>query len=243
MSKLEIDYNTYLINAGNIYTLCIFINICIGYYYYNKFNSTLKLFYYYNLFDFSVSLLLALVNYQELYFIVFDRLFKSLNITDTNFFQWFSFFNVFIILSFYFSNHLIFFNNKIRLWQMGVIIFIFIFLKSYFENSLLIYNSLGQSLLAIFMLIYSGLHLYRQFTKEITVLPLFKNPYFWINISLFLPASISIIYGLLGESIYTEDFISFCKLGIFVVFLQCIAQFILIFAYKYAKNTKYLSQE
>lgn len=71
------------------------------------------------------------------------------------------------------------------------------------------------------------------------ILPLQRNPYFWIATGLLVPNLFGLILRLAGDSIYGDNFVLYCQASIGKNIISCLGSILLIMAYRFSHLAKY----
>lgn len=125
------------------------------------------------------------------------------------------------------------------IWALVVFELVMVFgFKSYQE-----YDSVSSTVKNFFILLGSGLFLYRFYRTDSGNLHLQKNPYFWIGIGLFLPTLTEIFMEFVFTKLYTSDIDSFFKYYLYRNASQIIAFMFFIYGVWQAKYLKHLPNE
>lgn len=197
----------------------------------------LKIFFYYVL----VSLLLAiLIHIVYAYYTYFASLLAYFKIANTNAFDIFFYLRNDILIAYFF--YLLMTPRKIAKWILyaGLALAVYniincIVWKGYLSPG--IFAPLSDD---IFCFMMPAIYCWVLFQED-TVLPLRKNPYFWITMGLFMLSLTTFFYYLTENYLFQNDEILYEKLSVGRNFLMIIEQSMYVVAFYYAKNTKFLS--
>lgn len=125
------------------------------------------------------------------------------------------------------------------IWALIVFEFIMVFgFKSYQA-----YDSVSSTVKNFFILLGSGLFLYRFYRTDSGNLHLQKNPYFWIGIGLFLPTLTEMFMEFVFTKLFHTDIDSFFKYYLYRNASQIIGFMLFIYGVWQAKYLKHLPNE
>ena len=111
----------------------------------------------------------------------------------------------------------------------------YLFIEGYLVYG--VFNPTADAVFAFALpLIYLG-YLYRLDT----MVPLSKNPYFWISLGLVVPNLISLIFHFVGNKLLETDFILFAKLTIAKNGITVIGHILIAIGFYYARYVNFLS--
>lgn len=200
-------------------------------------SKTLSIFYYYSF----VTLLISLLIHGILIFAsVFAPLLSYFQITNTNAFDFLFYLRNDILLAYFF--YLLMTPRKIAKWILytGFSLAIYniincIVWKGYLNPG--IFAPLSDN---IFCFVVPAIYCWILFQEE-NIVPLRKNPYFWITMGSLMLALTTFFYYLTENYLFQNDEELYQKLSIGRNFLMMIEQSMYIIAFYYAKNTRLLS--
>ncbi len=216
----------------------ILFPLAVGFWKYKKLNNQLTIFYYYIIIGFLLNFFSKTVIWynKTLYKPILD----FFDIHNTNFIDYFFFLRNFLLLGLFFS--LIIEQKKIAqlVKYVGIELAIVCTINYLFVEG---YKNIGifnPTVDAFFCSIIPLLYCKTLFIYD-DLLPLNKNPYFWITIGQIMVALIGLFFFFTQNHLVDSDEELFNKLAVGRNVLMIIEQIMYAIAFYYAKNTKYLS--
>ncbi len=243
MNELDKHYNELLNISGKIVTYFSLIPILIGLFYYKTFNKPIKLFFYLLIFELGLNILAELfiwsVNIESHYKSFWKPILTFTKIEDTNFFNGFSYFASFLFVGWFY--YLIMQKASFSLWLKWICFGLCVFevINYIFIDGFRSKGAIGLVSSNFYVVVMAGLYLW-YLSNNPPDLPILKNSYFLISITLLVTSLISFIYSFTAETIYETDFVFYCKIKIFRNCINMLSQIVILAAFIRSKYLKYL---
>ena len=168
---------------------------------------------------------------------------RKLDITSLTFISPFSYLVKFICIGFFFRAVIADARWKKIFKYVIVALVIFEIVQVIFFHTYRMYDSLSSTLKNIFLILGTSLFLFRFYNNDKISTRLQKNPYFWISLSLLLPALADIFLEFIFQKLHQTDTMGFYKLYIVRNTSQAIGLLLMIVAVRYFKNLRFLPKE
>lgn len=244
MLSIEKIFNNYLILSGQIEIIFIIVPITLGIIKWKLHSKALRILWWY-----CVVTLLLNVGEQVFILLVRNKNFQpyilptllKYEIKNTSFLSILYFTKNFILLSWFYIELLKKDFNLSWVKYVIVILLIGLWTNHLFIEGFKGYGVINRSFDAIFCFCLPLLYSHFLF-KDTNLVPLRKNPYFWINIGLISTALLAFYLFLAGNKIKATDNILFFKLAILKNIIAMIEQLLITVGFYYARYTKYLLQ-
>ncbi len=164
---------------------------------------------------------------------------KCFHISDTNFLNILNELTNFIGLGFFFYYVLL--KEKRSKWILwaSLILSIAVVINYFFIQGYNMGGGFNSTASALYCVILPLIYMWIIFNQD-SELPISKNPYFWVNLGLILPSTISLFLYFSGGIIHKFDFTLFVKLKITSNFIEIIAQFITAIGFYYTDKLKFI---
>ncbi len=172
--------------------------------------------FYYCLLSFTLSLIEFILQKfilvrEFIYFNEVYKFFTSLGISDFNFISPFSYLIKFIFLGMFFRNIFLLEKLKTTFHYLIYLMVIFELVMVLVFDTYRVYDSLSSTIKNIFLMIGSGLFLFRFYNNSRSTSTLQNNPYFWFGIAIFLPSITDFFLEFIFYKLYKTDLSSFYK--------------------------------
>ena len=241
MNELEKYYNEIFNISGKIATAFSILPLLVAYICRKNLNKTMKAFLWYLLIRFSLNVLTELFIWSanKHYKVFWKPILQPLKIENTFFFNGFFTLNVYISLGLFY--YLLFKKEKIGqiIKYSAIFLFFFQIINYLFIDGFRDFGLVGPTVASSFMIFLPCYYLW-YISNQPTELPISKNSYFWISIAVSIPHLITLLFMVIANKIYTENFILYCKIHIGRNFIEILSQFIFAYAFTKAKYLKYL---
>jgi hypothetical protein len=239
----EIFFNQLFILAGKAVIGCMIIPILIAFIKKNCFNKPIKIFFIFCLLSIFVALFLqAFIWFVDNYTVFARPYLNKWNIHDTLFMGIFAYINHFALLGWYYVVSTK--SEKLRQGIKWLSIFLFVTtLTNYlFIEGYNVYSSFNATASAVFCFVLPMIHLWFVFNTD-SVVPISKNPYFWIDLGLVVPNLIGLFLHFAGSKIYGDDFILYVKISLGKYVFVVISQIFFAIAFYRARYTQFLPEK
>lgn len=242
MNSTENTLNEISILMGKIATICMLIPIIFALYNNKYLNTIIKIMLWFCIIRFIVSLLNIIIIWAtRTYRDFFIPILNSLDIHNMNFISILAHLNYFGLLGWYFS--LVIQNKKIKKIIQLVSIFLFfasiinfLFIEGYKNHN--VFNSTSAN---IFCFLLPLIHLWFIFNED-SIVPIVKNPYFWISLGLIIPNLTGLITSIIGKKLAQTNLALYLQVDIGYAVLQILGYLLIAVGFYYARYTKYLPQ-
>jgi hypothetical protein len=205
-------------------------------------NRSLKIFWGYLSLDFLVAFAAQLFIWAtKAYKDFFKPILEKLNIHDTNFISIFNYLTTFLLLGWYFHN--VFESKRMQLLVkiITIILFFSTILEGFVWHDFREFSSINATIYTVFCLFMPSLHLWFVYNK-MTIAPLSKNPYFWLNLGLILPNIIGLFLDIIGNQLFLTDKTLFYEIFIAKYYFVILAQLLYAVGFYFARYTKFLPE-
>jgi hypothetical protein len=240
MEEQILFYNAIWMNIAKIALGFMIVPMCFAFINYEFLNKLLKLILLYLIVTFLVSLGEQLIYQLLLYLYANNRsILEYWNIYNTNFYQ-----ILFILKDFGFLGVVFYYlilplkiSKPILYLSWGLILVSLInyfFIDGY--NSFSSFNSSAQSFFTFSLPIIYMWILYHTDSK----IPLFKNPYFWINLGLIIPNLLSLFLYFAGDKISHSDFLLYVKIMIGRSIIEIVSQILFTIGFAHGRYAQFL---
>ncbi len=241
MNSSEIGfYNDLLVFYGRIALSTLILPILIGLWQGRVLNKPLRFFLLYLIAGLTIALLEQLFLWStSAYYPAWKPYLDYWKIGDTNFIQILYYLKNFALLGWFYTLLL---PNQVGIWvkRVSVLLFVVALINYLFIEGYHVYGVFNPTADAVFCfvlpMIYLG-YLYRQDS----IVPLSKNPYFWISLGLVVPNLISLVFHFVGNQLIETDFILFAKLTFGKNGIAIIGNILLAIGFYYARYTQFLT--
>lgn len=236
MNETEKYYNNLLVISGYFPTFFLLAPILLACWKWKQLTLPLRFFFWFCfwLLVFNVLVLLFIWSYTE-----HQSFWKSYlgnwGIENVLFSRIVFYFNDFIFLGY--SYFLVLLPNKSKRFHYLLIALlcllscvIYVFVDGY-QN----YGSVGQIFKSVFVLIIVGICFWQLFTSKNTKHSIRKQPFFWINLGLLIPVASTILFESVGDLLFQNDFVVYCKWHILNNAIEILGQIFFIIAFWKAK--------
>ncbi len=229
-----------LLESGQLATVFMLIPIIVVFIKWKYFNNILKIFFWYCVAKLSVSLLHQILIWATGYFIdIAVPLLNKWHITDTNFMGILSYLSNFALLGWYFYSVIP--HKKIAegMRWLSIGLFVAAIIDYLFIGDFRDYGVFCPATSSIFCFALPLIHFWFLYREE-TIVPLSKNPYFWISLGLLIPNLVGCFLHFTGDAIYSENFALFTKISIGKMVLEIIGQIFLAIGFYHARFSMFL---
>jgi hypothetical protein len=235
-----IFYNDLLIFYGRIALSTLIIPIIMGLWQGRVMNRPLRFFLFYLASGLTIALLEQLFIWSTTkYYPTLKPYLDYWKIEDTNFYQILYYLKNFALLGWFYSLLL---PNSVSIWVKRVSIFLlFAALINYlFIEGYLVFGVFNPIADAVFCFVLPLIYLGFLYQKD-SIVPLSKNPYFWISLGMVVPNLLNLIFQFIGNQLLETDFILFAKLTIGKNGITVIGHILLAIGFYYARYVKFMS--
>lgn len=164
---------------------------------------------------------------------------KFLSLKSFNFYSIFFILNDFLLLGYFF--YLLLSPGKIAKWVLiisyGALVSVlinFLFLEG--PDGFGAYNSTVQAFFNFILPVFYMWILYHTDSK----VPLYKNPYFWINLGLIIPNLLGLYLYFAGDTIKNTNFLLFCQIMVGGSIIEIISQILITIGFAYGRYAQFL---
>lgn len=164
---------------------------------------------------------------------------KAFKIENTNFFQILYYTIDFVLIGYFFSLILKPYRLSELIKVISSIFLISIIINYLFIEGHNVYGVFNPVCDAIFTFIIPLLYMWFLF-KKTTIVPLNKNPYFWVNVGLIVTNLVALYGFFVGNKLQQTDFILYVKISILNQISSIIGSVLIAIGFYYARYTKYL---
>jgi hypothetical protein len=242
MNEIDKYYNELLNLSGKVTTAFSILPILVGAVFYKRFfTKPLKIFFWYLVVRFSLNVLMEVFIWSanKHYLIFWKPIFKALQIENTLFFNGFFFLNNFILIGFFYYTLLNIDKKTQWLKYLTIGLSIFEVINYFFIDGFRQFGMVGPIVVNSFTVLLPCYYLWH-LSNSPPNLPILKNTYFWISLSLFIAHLIAFLFMFTGAKLYETDFALYCKTSILRNFVEISSQIGFIFAFTKSKYLKYL---
>jgi hypothetical protein len=200
-------------------------------------SNALKIFFYYCVCGTFLNIFIqAIISFMPF----FKRILNPLGIENTSSFDFFFFLRNFLLLGLFFS--LLLAPRKIAVWvrYVGIGLAVACTINYLFIEGYKGFGVFNPTVDAIFCFAVPLIYCWYLFQQD-DLVPLAKNPYFWITIGQLMVALVGFFFFFAEDKILKTDENLFNKLAIARNILMIIEQGMYAVAFYYAKNAKYVS--
>lgn len=240
MTQIELEYNNYFIFSAKITIATMIIPIVVGIINKDKLNKPIKVFLWYCIITFVLNIfeqvfIWTTMHYRDL----MNPFLKKFDIKSTSFLQIFYYLKNFTLLGYFF--YLIIkpkkLANYIKYTSIGLVILSivnYVFVEGY--NSFGVFNP---TIDAIYCFVIPLIYMWYLYNTD-TVVPINKNPFFWINVGLILTALIGLYLFFTQDKLEKTDLLLFFKIAMVKNLIMIIEQILEAIGFYYARYTKFL---
>jgi hypothetical protein len=233
-------FDQLIILLGKSTTFLMLISVFLALYKKKYLNKPLKIFFWYCIAKFAVNLLHQTLIWATGYFRdIAVPLLNKWHITDTNFMGILSYLSNFALLGWYF--YCVIPHKKIAegVRWLSTCLFIAAIIDYLFIGDFRDYGVFCPAASSIFCFVLPLIHFWFLYREE-TIVPLSKNPYFWISLGLLIPNLVGCFLHFTGSAIYSENFTLFTKISIGKMILEIIGQIFLAIGFYHARFSRFL---
>jgi hypothetical protein len=210
----ESEANQLFILFSKIGTITILIPISLAIWQRKYLNQPLKIFLWYRIFALGINFLeQAFVWFATKYFQLLQPYLKYWDISDTNFLLILFYINDYIFLGLFFYILLGYKPDGIWIWRIAMLLLLTNVINYCFIEGYKVYGFFNPTSDAIFVFGVAAFYLWHLYKSQL-VLPLTRNPYFWICFGLILPHLIGFFLFLVGDVALRTNFPLFVSLSI-----------------------------
>lgn len=236
----EAAYTKLFLLIGNITTAIILIPIVVALWHWRSLNTPLKIFFWYRVLAFIFNLLEQLLVFlARTYRDVSVPILNKWNIHDTNFLTILYHVNTVFMVGWFYA--LLFPTPIYRICIKTIantllitLIINYLFIEGFRE-----YGIFNPNATAIFAFLIAAIYLNYVYTSHL-ILPIGKNPYFWISAGLIIPYLISFYLFIIGNFTYEQDYGLFVVLSIVKNLFMIIGQIFVAIGFRNARYVRYL---
>jgi hypothetical protein len=203
-------------------------------------NSPLKIFFWYSMIAFINALMLNLfVWVTSAHYEWCKPYLEHWKIEDTNFLAILAYLNIYIFLGLYFSKEIA--DQKYRRPILILCTFVGIYglIDYFFITGFRDFGFFNPTMSSVLTIGLSLISFSIIFATD-SLVPLQKNPYFWIVIGLLVPHVVGFLIRLTGSKIYGDDYVLYCQVKIVANVFVIISQILLALGFFHARYSKYL---
>ncbi len=233
-------YNDKIIFFGRIALSTLIIPILIGFYQRRVLNKPLRFFLLYLVVGLTIALLEQIFIWSATkYYPILKPYLDYWKIEDTNFIQILYYLKNFALLGWFYSLLL---PKSLGIWVKRVsgLLFITALINYLFIEGYLVYGVFNPTADAIFCFLSPLIYLGFLYQND-SIVPLSKNPYFWISLGLVVPNLLNLVFHFVGNKLIETDFILFAKLSIGKNGITIIGHILLAIGFYYARYVKFMS--
>jgi hypothetical protein len=100
------------------------------------------------------------------------------------------------------------------------------------------FGSVGPFMNGIYICALPIIYLWYLFIEQRKDISVYKNPYFWISIGLLIPHGIDLLFLLIANNLYNENFVLYCKSHIARNCFEIIAQLLFAMAFYFSHRLR-----
>ncbi len=235
-------YNAIWVFVSRVALGFMVIPLLLSFRYVKFINKKLKFFLLYLFITLVLSIGEQLVYQLMLHFYeIKNPFFTQFGINDTNFYQILFIIKDFILLGLFFYYLLLPDKySKFILYLSLVLIFISI-INYFFIDGINAFSPFNSSAQALFTFTLPILYMWILYHSDAKI-PLYKNPYFWINLGLIIPNLLGLFLYFAGDKISTSDYLLFIKIMIGRSIIEMISQILFTIGFSYGRYAQFLRQ-
>jgi hypothetical protein len=237
----EADYTKLFLLFGNITTAAILIPVMLAIWHWRYLNIPLKIIFWYRVFAITFNLLeQVFVTWVRAYRDISVPLLNEWNIHDTNFLTILYHLNTVFMVGWFYSLLLPSKPYGILVKRVSIGLLIGILINYLFIEGFRVYGIFNPNATAVFTFSIAAFYLFYVYTSHL-MLPVGKNPYFWISAGLVIPYLIGFYLFIIGNFTHEEDYGLFVAISIIKNGFMIIGQIFIAIGFRHARYARYLT--